>query len=136
MTEEMKKFLAISGAVVSLSIAGWVSYDTFFGDGWQPASDVVLLCTTCGGFEIPIKEYSDFMAKNPQNMQDTMMPMGSNLVVIPCPKCGKKTCCAATKCPKCKNIFVFGQAKDQQFPDRCPKCKFSEIEDMQKNPTP
>jgi hypothetical protein len=135
MTDETKKFLAIAAAVVCLAVAGWVSYNTFFGEGGggEATGDMALLCTTCGGFEIPISEFRDMMNKNAQNM---MMPMmGPSMMAMECPKCHKKTCYVAQKCDKCKNIFVFGQAKDPQYPDRCPKCRFSQIEDMQKNPT-
>lgn len=137
MSDETKKFLAIIVAVICLGIAGTVTYKSFFdgGGGLEATRDMALLCTTCGGFEIPMKEFQDIMSKNTQDM---MMPMlgGPGAITIMCPKCHKKTCYMAQKCQKCKNIFVFGQAKDPQYPDRCPKCKFSEIEDMQKNPKP
>lgn len=134
MTEETKKFLAIGAVVVCLGIAGTVTYKTFFGDGGgvSMSGDVPLLCTTCGGFEIPMKQFQEIMSKNPMGM---MPGMPGQQMVIDCPKCNKKTCYPAQKCPKCQNIFVFGQARDQNFPDRCPKCKFSEYEDMQKNPS-
>jgi hypothetical protein len=133
MTDETKKFFAIVAAVVCLGIAGTVTYKSFFGGSSPEATgDMALLCTTCGGFEIPMTQFQELMSKNAQDM---MMPMmGPGTMVIQCPKCNKKTCYIAQKCPKCQNIFVFGQAKDPQFPDRCPKCKFSEIEDMQKKP--
>ena len=133
MTEETKKFLAIGAVVVCLGVAGWVTYNTFFaGEGTGTLSgDMPLLCTSCGGFEIPVSQFQEIMSKNPQNMM--MMPGMPGQMTIDCPKCNKKTCYPAQKCTKCQNIFVFGQARDSQFPDRCPKCKFSEFEDMQKN---
>lgn len=133
MTEEMKKYVAIALAVICLLIAGTIAYRTMFGGGSAGSGsnrDVVLLCTKCGGFEISADEFREIMSKNADPM---MMGMPGQPMVIPCPKCGQKTCYLAQKCPQCENIFVMGQARDQNYPDRCPKCSFSAIEDRQKN---
>ena len=133
MNDETKKYVGIAVAVICLLIAGTIIYRTMFSDGPGGAGgnrDVALLCTTCGGFEIPADEFRDLMSKN---LDPMMMGMPGQPMAIPCPKCGKKTCYMAQKCPQCEHIFVFGQARDQNYPDRCPKCGFSEIEDRQKN---
>jgi len=46
-----------------------------------------------------------------------------------CPKCGKPSAFEAMKCPKCGNIFVAGESGRGDFPDRCPKCKYSAREE-------
>jgi hypothetical protein len=128
MTDETKKFLAIAATVICFVIAGTISYKSFFGNdgGGTATGEVVLLCTACGGFEIPVQEFQSIISKN---APDGMMAMpGFGPVAIICPKCNKKTCYIAEKCQKCENIFVLGQAKDPQFPDRCPKCKFSQYD--------
>ena len=133
MTDEMKKYLVIGFFVVCLSVMGVVTYRTFFSDGSAGAGtsgDVALLCTKCGGFTISVKEFQELMIKNPEGNMMLMMP--GQAMVIPCPKCSQKTCYIAQKCPQCETIFVSGQGQDQNYPDRCPKCKHSEIEAIQK----
>lgn len=136
MTEETKKFLAIGALVLCLGIAGTVTYNTFFGGGGGGtfSGDIPLLCMSCGGFEIPISQYQEMMSKNPMGMMPGMPGMPGQQVAMVCPKCNKKTCYSAQKCLKCKNIYIYGQARDQNYPDRCPKCKSSELEDLEKNP--
>jgi len=121
---------------ICLTVAGTFFYRSFFGNGKGDVGgnrDMALLCTTCGGFEIPTNEFRDLMSKQRPPTPSMMMQRPGQPMVLECPKCGQKTCYVAQKCPQCENIFVFGQAKDQNYPDRCPKCGFSSIENRQKN---
>ena len=136
MDEETKKYLAIGLVAICLVVSGTVFYRSFFGNSTGAAGgnqDMALLCTTCGGFEIPADEFRELMSKQGPGM---MMGMPGQQMTMECPKCAKKTCYMAQKCQQCENIFVFGQARDQNYPDRCPKCSFSRIKDRQKNPAP
>jgi predicted RNA-binding Zn-ribbon protein involved in translation (DUF1610 family) len=133
MNDETKKYVGITVAAIFLLLAGMYAYRTMFGGsltGPVGNKQMALLCTSCGGFEIPVDEFRDLMNKNSDSM---MMGMPGQLMAMECPKCGQKTCYRAQKCPQCENIFVFGQAKDQNYPDRCPKCMHSKNEDKQKN---
>jgi DNA-directed RNA polymerase subunit RPC12/RpoP len=129
MTDETKKNLGIGLVVIGLLAGGVVLYRSVFGNSTSSAGgngDIAVLCSTCGGFEIPADKFDEIMGKNPT---PNMMPMMSGQkMLFECPKCGKKTCTMAHKCQKCGTIFILGQAKDQQYPDRCPKCRFSAIE--------
>ncbi|HEW79544.1 MAG TPA: hypothetical protein ENH34_06260 [Phycisphaerales bacterium] len=48
-----------------------------------------------------------------------------------CKECGEESIYAAIKCEKCGLIFFKG-AVPNDFPDRCPECGFSKIEDTAK----
>ena len=140
MDEDTKKHLAIGVAVICLLIAGIVFYRTMFagsaGGGDMGDREIALLCATCGGFEIPADEFRELMSKQGPDMMMGMPGMPGQMMAMECPKCAKKTCYMAQKCQQCENIFVFGQARDQNYPDRCPKCSFSAMEDRQKNQAP
>jgi len=127
MTDDAKKYMTIAFAVVSLSIAGIVTFRSFSGGGGSAKSGtgVALMCKTCGGFEVSVDEFRAVIAENPM----ALMPMpGVGPALMNCPQCGEKSCIQAQKCEKCENIFYSGQAGDRKYPDRCPKCKFSAVE--------
>lgn len=50
---------------------------------------------------------------------------------LKCEKCGQPSAYAAVKCGKCGLVFEAGAVKND-FPDKCPKCKYSKIEDERK----
>jgi ribosomal protein L40E len=50
---------------------------------------------------------------------------------IVCPKCGQESGYRAEKCEKCGFIFERG-AVAGDFPDRCPKCGYSAMEEARK----
>ena len=129
MTDETKKYVMIGIVVACLLLAGTIMYNSFSDGGGGGTGDrqIALMCAECGGFEVSVDEYREMMA---QQGPEAMMMMPGQMQAMECPKCGKKSCYMAQKCKKCENIFVFGQAKDQNFPDRCPKCNYSEMEDF------
>ena len=79
-------------------------------------------------------EFAKLQGNNP--MMPMMMP--GQTPAFQCQKCSQKTAYMATKCEnkKCGEIFITqmpmpGKA-NQDFPDRCPKCGYSAIEQMEK----
>jgi len=128
MSDETKKYVGIAIVVACLLAAGTIAYNSFSGGGAKYDGDrkMALMCAECGGFEVSGDEFREMMTQ--QGPEAMMMP-GMGPQTMECPKCGKKSCMAAQKCQKCENIFVFGQAKDQNYPDRCPKCKYSGMEE-------
>ncbi len=136
MDEQTKKYLVIGLAVVCLSVAGTLFYRSFFGGsgGGGNTGDrkIALMCVSCGGFEVSVDEFREMSRQ--QSPEAMMMP--GQTAAMECPQCGKKSCCKAQKCKKCEAIFVFGQARDKNYPGRCPKCSFSAIEDRRQNPSP
>lgn len=136
MDEQTKKYLVIGATTVCLLVAGTMFYRSFFGgSGGGNTGDrqIALMCTSCGGFEISVDEFREMMS---QQGPEAMMMMPGQMQTMECPQCGKKSCYQAQKCKECEAIFVFGQAKDKNYPDRCPKCGFSAIEDRRQNPSP
>lgn len=77
---------------------------------------------SCGAeYEVNKKWYFSEMEK-----KGNPMLMESEGVL--CEKCTKLTAFQAVKCPKCENVFIRGAIGPRDFPDRCPKCKFSQSE--------
>ena len=127
--DESKKPLMIGVVVVCFIVAGFILYKTHSGSGvttikpgekmlWVKCSN-----TACNNeYEMDevdyIKHLRDFRSGG-----DAAAPMV-------CPKCGQKSVFEAIKCPKCGNVFFAGNPGD--LPDRCPKCKFSQIEESRK----
>ena len=58
-------------------------------------------------------------------------PMSPSAPALVCKKCGKESIYRAEKCEKCGLIFLRGTVPND-FADRCPKCKYSETEDVRK----
>jgi predicted RNA-binding Zn-ribbon protein involved in translation (DUF1610 family) len=68
-------------------------------------------------------------------VKDSIQKRGSSSGnVFECPKCGKVAVREALKCPKCGNVFIPDWDRQNDYPDRCPKCGFSEIEQEQRKP--
>ena len=135
MDEQTKKYLVIGLAVVCLSVVVVMFYRSFgggSGGGNTGDRQIALMCASCGGFEVSVDEFREMMSQ--QGPEAMMMP--GQAAAMECPQCGKKSCYQAQKCKECEAIFVFGQARDKNYPDRCPKCGFSNIEDRRQNPSP
>jgi ssDNA-binding Zn-finger/Zn-ribbon topoisomerase 1 len=54
--------------------------------------------------------------------------MFADTVGIQCKECQQSTTFEAVKCSSCGHVFKTGAAGRGDFPDRCPKCKTSEME--------
>ena len=46
---------------------------------------------------------------------------------IECPECSMRSAFRAVKCKECETIFMQDYTSED-FPDRCPKCDYSDIE--------
>lgn len=75
-------------------------------------------------WQISLQEYYEMVEKfrtdNPGLIADP---------AAACPKCGESSGYIAVKCEKCGLIFEKGTVP-RDFEDRCPKCKFSKIEQL------
>jgi len=92
------------------------------------SEQVWVKCRSCGAsYQMGKKQYyeetSKKMAANPTPMMITPP--------LTCQKCGKDTVSLAEKCPNCGEVFFTGSVPND-FPDRCPKCKHSKVEDSRK----
>jgi predicted RNA-binding Zn-ribbon protein involved in translation (DUF1610 family) len=85
--------------------------------------DIQMLCSACGySVKVSSQEYDKMLRDKIQNR-------GLRTVsVFECPKCSKAALQESLKCPKCGNVFIPDWARTNDYPDRCPKCGFSEIE--------
>ncbi len=54
-------------------------------------------------------------------------PLSLQTPVLVCQKCGKESVFRAVKCENCGKMFFYG-AVPNDFPDRCPDCKYSKTE--------
>ncbi len=129
MEGQGKKVLSIVFAVVALIVAGIVISKTFSGSSKN--AEIHLLCKSCGEMEISPDDFREMM-NQPDGMMPPILPMMGGPMLLNCPECGQKTCAVARKCEKCEKVFVPGMAGDQSYPDRCPGCGYSVVEEAQK----
>ncbi len=59
---------------------------------------------------------------------------GAMVLLLTCKECGQDKVTEAVKCEKCGEVFIKG-ASQTEFPDKCPKCKFSKVETRWKERT-
>ena len=135
MDEEKKKIVMIVVAIACIVLAVVITFATYNRGPKTSTGPIPMLCINpdCGAsFELSRDEYSEQLIAN--QSETTMRGMGGRRMAGPsaftCPDCGKKSAYMATKCPKCGAFFIEGQAGDQQFPDRCPECNYSAMEDI------
>ena len=85
------------------------------------------------------KDYLAFMEKNiePSKLLMTGVTITDfneilkETPALVCSKCQKASVYKAFKCPKCELVFFSGIMR-HDYPDRCPKCSFSKIEEDRK----
>jgi predicted RNA-binding Zn-ribbon protein involved in translation (DUF1610 family) len=77
-------------------------------------------------------EFAKLQGNNP--MMPMMMP--GQQQAFKCQKCGQQSAYMAQKCEKCGEVFIMQMATapqgNQDYPDRCPKCGYSNMEAMEK----
>lgn len=97
-------------------------------EGIPDTEQVWVKCKACGAvYEIGKRQYYE-------EISGKVRAGGAALMVAPpltCRKCSKDTVFRAEKCPTCDEIFLVGSVPND-FPDRCPKCKHSKIEDLRR----
>ena len=137
MDEEKKKTVMVVVAIACIVLAVVITFVTNKdgGGSGRPTGPIHMLCVNpdCGAsFELSRDEYSQqLMANRPEVTTPGMRGGGmAGPAVLTCPECSKDSAYMATKCPECGALFIQGQAGDQQFPDRCPECDHSAMEDM------
>ena len=86
------------------------------------SGDIQMLCSACGhSFTFSSQEYNEILKSN---IQKRGSARGG---IFDCPNCSKAAAQRALKCTKCGNVFSPDWGKENDYPDRCPKCGFSEI---------
>lgn len=128
MDEEKKKkvMLGLVIACIVLAVGITVVNNTGGGGGSRSNEPVQMLCMNeeCEmDFELSTEEYREYM------MQGGMMgpgPMAQS--PIECSECGMQSAFRAIMCKECEAIFMQDYSSGD-FPDRCPECDYSDIED-------
>jgi len=130
MEEDKKKVVMIVIVVVCLALAGALAYKNFGGGGGGGTSAAaqgpqVMLCVNpdCGHiFEMTIEERRQIMRERGRQMRRGGPP------AFTCPQCGEESAYQANKCTKCSTVFIADYTSGD-FPDRCPECGYSAIEE-------
>ncbi len=124
--------LYISIAVTGLLVLGFVAESVGLlggGEGAVSNEPIWLLDTATGeSWSVSQKEFTEMMQQ--QGGDPMMMMAGPGQMAFNNPKTGKKTVVIAEKCAKCGAVFVPNYTQD--YPDRCPKCKSSRLEELSK----
>jgi len=130
MEDSKKKPIMIGVIVVSLGVAGLVTYTRHSGGG--DIDDISAEETTwvkcnnkaCNAeYEMGKKQFYKEIGANRDHMAMTAP-------ALTCEKCGKPSAFAAIKCanPDCAVVF-FKDSVPNDFADRCPECKQSTEEE-------
>jgi predicted Zn-ribbon and HTH transcriptional regulator len=99
-------------------------------DSISDAQTVWMKCRSCNSaYEMNYKEYN-------KQIQEKITASPTAMMFTPpltCEKCGKNSALKAVKCanPKCGEVFIESSIPND-YPDRCPKCKHSAVEDSRK----
>ena len=133
MNKNTKTLIAITAAVIIIviCIAVFSGKDQPAGESGTASvsiSGVPMLCLNdaCNAaFEMDTEK---FRSEVTNLLSDPAGGQPQINLTFTCPKCSRQTAQAATKCAKCENIFVPAYKTSEDFPDKCPKCGYSEIE--------
>ncbi len=97
-------------------------------DSISDTAKVWMKCRACGGsYEMNRKQYY-------KEINEKVTANAAAMMLTPpltCQKCQKNLAFLAEKCPNCGEVFFSGSVQND-YPDRCPKCKHSAVEDSRK----
>jgi hypothetical protein len=135
MEESRKKPIMIAVIVVCLGAAAFITFRGGSGEGgFEDIPDDATVWVKCNNpscnaeYEMNEKEYYKQMREQPFD------PDAPSAPPLTCEKCGKPSLYLAIKCanPACGIVFFKGAAGPNDFPDRCPKCRISKMEEDRK----
>ena len=132
MEEEKKKMIMIAAIVICLLLAAVITAMRLMKPGAgsiESISESEMMWVKCinpkcgAEYQMSVKDYYAAMQGGGDTVPDGQTRLGR------CKECGRDSLVKAIKCKKCGHVFVEGSVPDD-FSDRCPKCKYSEIEDL------
>ena len=137
MEDSKKKPVMIGVIVVCIIVAGLITLARRGGGDGGGINDIPegkmtwVKCSnpSCNAeYEMSEKQYV-------KDMQERFNPMSRTQTPLICEKCAKESLFQAVKCanPSCGIVFIKGIAGPGDHPDRCPKCKQSETEEIRRN---
>lgn len=132
--EGSKKKTVMIGIIVLCAVSAlavWVMSSGGTGGGVEDLKRGEMMWVIClnpqckATYEVDRKDYYDFM-------QNYTGPRGEGVTpMMTCQKCSKPSIIKAVKCKKCGLIFREGTVPND-FTDRCPQCKYSDVEELRK----
>ena len=124
----LKQKLGIGFAIVAISVAIVVGYSSLKPEAAGPTSikKGLKAWVKCGNPDCG-NEYQMEKREYWEKVVAVRGPLSTEEVFLECPKCSQKTVFLAEKCPKCGLVFKPNPGIDD-YPDRCPGCKYSEME--------
>jgi len=134
MEESKKKMIMTAVAVVCLLLAVVITAARLMKPKHGSIDDIPdseMIWVKCinpkcnATYQMSKKKYLLAMQSN-----DSQLPDGG-IKLLKCEKCGKNSIVKAIKCEKCGHVFVEGEVPNDYY-DRCPKCKYSKIEEAKK----
>ncbi|MDD5459421.1 MAG: hypothetical protein PHF37_08530 [Phycisphaerae bacterium] len=132
MDEEKKRKVMVAVIVGCLLTAAGIFYFTNIrgsGVGGGSRGPIYFLCVNekCKHqFEMSSNDYAEKMREiGPEAMMMGQTP-------TECPKCNEQSAYIAEKCLACGTYFVPDYMNNTDYPDRCPSCGHSDIEDQVK----
>lgn len=131
MEHGKKKIIMIIVFVVCLVAAGIITYKSQQNSRDISSIDAeAKIWMSCRNpdcqdkWEMNRREYFDYLLeKRPE--------YGIIIPPVTCPKCGEESGYRAIQCPNCKAVYEENSVPND-LPDRCPECKYSEIEERRK----
>lgn len=133
MDDSRKKPIMIGVIVVCLVVAGLITFARRRGSagGINSLSDSDMMWVKCNNPDCKA-EYQMGKKAFYKAQQERFNPMARTAPPITCKECGKDSLFQAVKCENCGNVFIQGISGQNDFPDRCPKCKHSATEDSRR----
>ena len=140
MEDSTKKPIMIIVIVACLAIAAWVTFKSDPEGGANSIPESEMQWVKCNNpacnaeYEMSKREYYKTLEENPN-----MNPMATGPIPLTCKECGKKSLFGAIKCsnPDCGKVFIEGTGGTGpgDYPDRCPACGLSAVEERMKSRT-
>ena len=133
----MSQNLKVGIIIGCIVLAAVIYFSTAGGSGGHfKESKILIKCAnpTCNqGYELKQEEFSKMQSESPSALMPSMTP-NEPAQGYKCVKCGKQTAFAAEECgnKSCGNVFMSGESRDEQYPDKCPKCGYSAVKEMEK----
>ena len=128
MEASKKKPIMIAVIVVCLVVAFMVTVKRKGGgEGVKffEGKPMWIKCKDCGAtWQMDTAVYYRWIEENIQG--------GSVAPPMECEQCGATAAYRAEECPKCGEVFIY-DVQSGDFPDRCPKCKYSTMEERRKS---
>ena len=135
MDPEVKRKVMIGAIVICLAAAIVITIISINRRAIAPgpSGPIQMLCTNpdCGKTYVMSRDEFNRISQEARGgqMGEDGLPTPRRRVTFTCPSCGQESGHVAKKCKKCANVFIGGASPADKFPDKCPACGYSEMEE-------